>query len=36
MEGALDYFYQKQAGESGLDKLLGNSTVMGGLERLLT
>jgi len=28
MEGALEYFRQKQAGESGLDKLLGNSTVM--------
>ena len=36
MGGALDYYRQKQAGESGLDKLLGNSTVMVGLERLLT
>ncbi len=32
MEGALDYFQQKQAGESGLDKLLGNSTVMVDLK----
>ena len=32
MEGALDYFHQKQAGESGLDKLLGNSTVMVDLK----
>lgn len=28
IEGALDYFRHKQAGESGLDKLIGNSTVM--------
>ena len=33
MEIALDYFRQKQAGESGLDKLLVNSTVMVDLER---
>jgi len=32
MEGALEYFHQKQAGESGLDKLLGNSTVMVDLK----
>ncbi len=32
MEGALEYFRQKQAGESGLDKLLGNSTVMVDLK----
>ena len=32
MEGVLDYFHQKQAGESGLDKLLGNSTVMVDLK----
>jgi two-component system response regulator AtoC len=33
MEGALDYFHQKQAGESGLDKLLGESTVMLDLKQ---
>ena len=32
MEGALDYFHQKQAGESGLDKLLGISAVMVDLK----
>jgi len=30
--GALDYSHQKQAGESGLDKLLGKSTVMVDLK----
>ncbi len=33
IEGALDYFQKKQAGDSGLDKLLGDSTVMLGLKQ---
>ena len=33
IEGALDYFLQKQAGESGLDKLLGDSQVMLDLKQ---
>jgi len=33
MEEALDYFRQKQAGQSGLDKLLGISTVMVDLKQ---
>ncbi len=33
MEGALDYFRQKQADESGLDKLFGNSNVMVDMKK---
>ncbi|NCF36177.1 MAG: response regulator [Gammaproteobacteria bacterium] len=33
VEGALDYFHQKQAGDSGLDKLLGDSQVMLDLKQ---
>ena len=33
IEGALDYFRQKQAGESGLDKLLGNAPVIVKLKQ---
>jgi len=33
MAGALDYFRQKQAGESGLDKLLGSSKAMIDLKQ---
>ncbi len=33
IEGVLDYFREKQAGQSGLDKLLGNSTVIVELKK---
>lgn len=33
MEGALDYFHQKQAGKSGLDKLIGDSKLMVNLRK---
>ena len=33
MQGALDYFHQKQAGDSGLDKLIGDSRVMLDLKQ---
>lgn len=32
LESELDYFHQKNAGESGLDKMLGNSSVMVALK----
>ena len=33
MQGELDYFHQKQAGDSGLDKLIGDSRVMLDLKQ---